>query len=253
MLRVVCWKWKPQYPPYRSSFGAEQVNVFRNMVERHYHGPHEVVCITDDPEGIDERVRIIPLWSTWRSVQSPHGDGWPSCYARLCAFDRGMRSMLGCEGTSGEFISVDLDCVIVNDVTDIWNRPEGFVIWGVKHITAPSGPRPGVPYTPYCGSMFKMIPGARQEVYDDFDPDTSPLLTRKAGLIGSDQAWISYRLGPNEAVWTKDDGVYEWRTELKNRNYRLPPDARIVFFNGAEDPWDQSAHDKAAWIRDHYK
>lgn len=248
MLRVVCWKWKPQYPPYRSSFVARQVNILRNMIERHYHAPFKLVCITDDPEGIDDRVRTVPLWDEFRSVQSPHGHGWPSCYARLGAFRESFRDVVG-----DRYVSIDLDCVITGDVTELWNRPEDFVIWGVKHITAPSGRRSGVPYTPYCGSMWLLRTGTRSQVADDFDPATSPAETRKEGLIGSDQAWISHKLGPDEAVWTREDGIYEWRTELKNRNYRLPPDARIVFFNGSEDPWSESARDKASWIEEHYR
>jgi hypothetical protein len=54
-------------------------------------------------------------------------------------------------------------------------------------------------------------------------------------------------------VWTKDDGIYVWRTHLKNRNWRLPKDARIVFFQGNEDPWDTSAREKAPWIDEHYR
>ena len=248
MLTIVCWKWEPLNPNYRSKFDASTVNTFRSMVERHYHGPHEVVCITDNPIGIDERVRIVPLWDDFRFVQSPLGVEYPACYVRLRAFDASMHSVLG-----NRFISVDLDCVITNDVTDLWNRREDFVIWenNTRPFTSPGTPLK--PITPYNGSMWMMNAGARQQVFSDFDPHKSPIETYNAGYVGSDQAWFAHCLGPKEATWKSLDGVYSWRQHMKNRMYMLPEDARIVFFQGGEDPWDQSARDKAPWIEEHYR
>jgi hypothetical protein len=247
MLTVVCWKWQPVNPLYRSKFNAGHVNVLFNMVKRNYRGPFRMVCITDDPTGITDRVIAVPLWDEFRHIPSPLGVDYPACYARLRAFDRDFSRIVG-----DRFVSIDLDCVIAGDITDLWSRSEDFVIW---ENNAFHGMSPGKdkPITPYNGSMWMMAPGARQKVYSDFDPVYSPIHTHNAGFVGSDQAWMAYCLGPNEAVWTKEDGVYSWRSHMKNRNYRLPADARIVFFQGHEDPWDQSAHDKAAWIKEHYR
>ena len=247
MLTVVCWKWEPLNPNYRSKFSAESVNTFRSMVDRHYHGPHEVVCITDDPIGIDPRVRIVPLWDDYRYVQSPLGIEYPACYVRLRAFDTSSGSILG-----NRFISVDLDCVITGDVTDLWNRREDFVIWENNTRPFVTAGQPQKPVTPYNGSMWMMNAGARQQVFSDFDPIRSPVETYNAGYVGSDQAWFALKI-PGEAVWTKDDGVLSWRQHMKNRMYMLPEDTKIIFFQGHEDPWDQSAIDKAPWILEHYR
>lgn len=245
MLTVVCWKWEPLNPLYRSKFHAQNVNTLCNMVERHYRRPFRMVCITDDPRYIDGRIETIPLWDTFRDVPSPLGVDYPSCYARLLAFRPEFADLVG-----DRFVSLDLDCVITGDVTDLWDRREDFVIW--ENNTRPMG-QPDKPLTPYNGSMWMMTPGARRQVYDEFDRTISPILTHNAGFVGSDQAWFAFCLGPNEATWTKEDGVYAWRSHLKNRDYRLPPNARIVFFQGQEDPWDQSARDKAPWIAEHYR
>lgn len=236
MLSVVCWLWTP-VRNYRSAFNAERVNTFRNMVERHLHIPHEVVCITDIPKGIDSRVRIVPLWDDLASVPSPHGGVSPACYRRLKAFSPEMRKIIG-----PRFISMDLDVVIVDNITSLLSRREDFIIWGSV-----------LRKTPYNGSMWMMDAGCRKQVWEDFDPHISPKKTLKAGLHGSDQAWFCYKLGPDELQWTPEsDGVYAFRSDVKKARYKLPKDAKIVFFQGHNDPWDEHAQKIAPWIKDHY-
>jgi hypothetical protein len=207
------------------------------MVERHYHAPHEVVCITDIPEGIDPRVRIVPLWDMFADIPSPAGRGMPSCYRRLYAFSPAMEQIIG-----PRFVSIDLDVVIVDDITPLWQRTEDFIIW-----------RSPLRNTPYNGSMWMMDAGARARVLDEFDPRLSPLAAKRAGCIGSDQAWISYILGPNEASWGTEDGVYAFQFAIRNRGFLLPRDAKIVFFQGNTDPWDTFAREKAPWVLEHYR
>ena len=140
------------------------------------------------------------------------------------------------------FVSVDLDAVVVNDLRPLWNRPEDFVIYHYPLRT-----------TPYNGSMWMMNAGAREQVYTQFRPHVSPALARKAGFKGSDQAWMCYMLGPNEATWGYKDGVVAWRSDLKMRDYQLPKHSRIVFFQGLTDPWTKEAQDRAPWIAQHYR
>lgn len=236
MISVVCWKWLP-LTGYRSKFESEHVNTLRNMVERHFHHPHEFVCITDDPNGIDPRVRIIPLWKDLSAVPSPHGGVSPSCYRRLKAFSSEMRDIIG-----PRFVSVDLDVVITGDVTPLWLRNDDFVIWGDQLRT-----------TPYNGSMWMMNAGAREQVWKDFKPEESPQKTFKAGFLGSDQAWISYCLGPRERKWTTKDGVYAYRTDIRRHRGQLPEGARMVFFQGHTDPWMPVARKACPWIDEHYR
>lgn len=233
MLSVVCWKWKPAQG-YRSTFGPAAVNVLRAMVARHYREPHRFICVTDDPEGIDPRVEVVPLWNDFADLLSPHGGRNPSCYRRLRMFSPEIEAVFG-----KRFVSLDLDCVITNDMRPLWNRPEEFVAWGDTNRT-----------THYNGSMMLMTAGARPQVWTDFDPTSSPRLAKAAGQFGSDQAWISHRLGPSEAKWTTADGVYSFRNHLLPP-HQLPARARIVIFHGATDPWDAQAQ-RLAWVRKHY-
>jgi hypothetical protein len=231
MLTVVCWKWRPR-PGYRSLFGAEHVNVLRRMVGRHYARPHEFVCVTDDADGIDDGVRVVPLWDDLGDLPSPHGGNNPSCYRRLKAFSAEAADLIG-----PRFVSLDLDCVITGDLVPVWDRSEDFVIWGDTN-----------PKTFYNGSMFLLAAGARRQVWDEFDAETSPALAKAAGNFGSDQGWISYRLGPGEARWTKADGVYSYRNQIRPFGGHLPRDARIVFFHGKIDPWSAEAQ-RLGWVK----
>lgn len=235
MLNVICFKWKPP-PGYRSEFGPRAVNVLAHMVARHYRGPHKFHCVTDDDRGIDRSVGIIPLWSDFANVASPHGARNPSCYRRLRMFAPDAGELLG-----ERFVSLDLDCVITGDVTPLWDRPEDFVIWG---DTAKN--------TPYNGSMILHRAGTRPQLWTDFDPLRSPALGRRLGYIGSDQAWIGAKLGPREARWTKADGVYSYRNEVAPAGGALPKDARIVIFHGRVDPWDREGQ-SLPWVRQHWR
>lgn len=239
MLSVICWKWTPA-PGYRSTFGPETVNVLRRMVARHYPHPHRFLCVTDDAAGLDPKVEIVPLWNEFATLPSPHGGHNPSCYRRLRMFHPEIGQVFG-----ERFVSLDLDCVIVGDLTPLWHRAEDFVAWG------DTNPLPG---SHYNGSMILLRAGARPQVWTDFDPASSPRLALQARCFGSDQGWISYCLGPGEARWTQADGVYSFRNDIYPRGLgRLPSGARIVFFHGHVDPWSAYAQQNCPWVREAYR
>jgi len=233
---VVTWKWKPK-PGYRSHFGAEAVNTLRRMFARHLQAPHRFICVTDDTTGLDPAVEALPLWEDFANLPSPHGDKNPSCYRRLRMFAPDAAQFFG-----HRFVSVDLDCVVTGDMGPVLDRPEAFVIWGDY-----TNPR-----TPYNGSMMMLTAGERSKVWTEFDPQTSPRLAKDAGFFGSDQGWISYCLGRNEARWTRADGVYSYRNHLRVAR-ELPKDARIVFFHGAYDPWTHGMTTRHPWVGEHWQ
>lgn len=233
MITVCCFKWAK--PGYRSTFTAEHVLVLRNMVARHYQKPHRFVCITDDARGL-ESIETVKLWDDYKDIPSPHGGHNPSCYRRLKLFSRDIGSVLG-----QRFVTVDLDTVITGNMSPLWDRTEDFIIWGETN-----------PKSFYNGSMFMLTAGSRAQVWEDFDPVKSPRMALKAGRFGSDQGWISHRLGRGEATWGRTDGVYSFRVHIQPFGGSLPNGARIVFFHGKEDPWGYKAQ-QYPWIREHWR
>ena len=231
VIDVVCFKWKPALG-YRSTFGPETVNVLKRMVNRHYATLHRFTCVTDDPAGLDPDVRVVPLWDDLADVPSPMGGTRknPSCYRRLKLFSAEAAELIG-----PRFVALDLDCVITGDLAPLWDRPEDFIIWGGTH-----------PRTQYNGSMMLMTAGARRQVWETFDPVRSPRATQAARCYGSDQAWISYCLGPEEKRWSCEEGVHSYR---HLQDGRLPANARMVLFPGAANPWSPDVQAQHEWVR----
>lgn len=235
MLTVVTWLWAPPRG-YRSAFGPEHVNVLQRMVARHYPHPHRFVCVTDRTKGLAAAVEVIAPWNDFADLPSPHGGHNPSCYRRLRSFHPEIGTTLG-----ARHVSLDLDTVIVGDLSPLWDGPEAFKIWKEQD-----------PRSFYNGSMWRIDAGARPQVWTRFNPQTSPAEAKAAGRFGSDQGWISHVLGRGEATWSTADGVYSYNCDLRKHNGRLPADARIVMFHGGTDPWSPAAQ-KLDWVRRCYQ
>lgn len=236
MISVVCFKWRPRQN-YRSSYPPEVVNTLRRMVARHYRSPHRFICVTDDAEGLDEDVEVVPLWDDYAAVPNPSFNTGPSCYRRLKMFARDAGETFG-----ERFVVMDLDTVIVKDLSPLLDRTEPFVAW-----------RNPDPRWPINGSMWMLTAGSRPDVWDRFNPATSPAEAHAAGCFGSDQGWMSYVLGRSAATWGPEDGVYSYKMEVcRQHSNKLPKNARAVMFHGHWDPWDMEVHKVAPWVAQHY-
>ena len=217
------WKWSnPNRLHILFNYSADAVNRLRRQLAQHLTIPHDVVCITDNPSGIDSGIRIVPLWSDAAELGG--------CWRRLRAFAPDMREMIG-----PRFAWVDLDSVIVGSMDEILGRPEPIVLYRSNSVEG----------TPYNGSLLMMDAGARPEVWGRFDRGRSPEIVKHANLTGTDQAWMAHILGPNEAVWTSDDGVMHFTRECVPD---LPEHSRIVFFPGVQKMHMPNARRHAPWI-----
>lgn len=239
MLSVVTWLWDD--PTYRWNahfrYGVEHVKILRAAVARNLTLEHEFVLVTDRPEGdYGPDVRVVPLWSDYRELTGWRGKGH-GCWHRLKAFDELTGQRLG-----ERFVWLDLDCVVTGNLDSLFSRTEDFVAW-----------RDANPPTPYCGSMVMMTAGARQRVWDEFDanPDRAQARCREQRYIGTDQAWIGTCLGPGEATWGPEHGVYNFRHDLKDGT--LPSNAKLVFFTGPVDPSQPELQAAHPWIKEHWR
>jgi len=192
MLHVCAWKWDNGIPNKKGiRFSAQHVNTLGSMLKRHLHTDYEFCCITDDPEGIDKDIRIIPIWNDYLDKGG--------CWTRLKMFDASMKDIIG-----ERFVSIDLDCVIVDDITPILTCIDDFRIWG-EHWRK----------SPYCGSLWIMDAGCRSEVWTEFDMSDYPVGSNGRWKKGTDQARINDCLYPDEMMWSNKDGIYNFRDDIR--------------------------------------
>jgi hypothetical protein len=236
MITVSCWKWRR--PDGTDLFEARHVNTLRRMLARHLDLDHEVVCVTDDATGIDADVRIVEMPTRFADT--------PRCRRRMQQFSREFA-----RGIGDRILAIDLDVVIVDDITPIVDRPEPVVGWKVGHA--------GV----YSGSFVLFDAGALDGAWQPFcaDPNGYPARIQRHG-VPSDQAMLNAWLKTRRPIaeWTERDGFvtyygagYERLEHLgvgPNRR-ELPAGARIVVLGSA----DKHVLDDPSYefVREHYR
>lgn len=243
LIVFVIWKWHVLGSP--RLFQSKHVNVVYSMISRWYPRPFRMICITDDAKDLDPRIEVLPMPAAARrmlSLKNPTGARFPSCYCRLWIFSKEAAAM-------GERIfQLDIDCLIVGDLTPLIDRDEDFVGWTDRHF------EPGK----IAGGAFMLRTGSMPELWDDFNPAKSPAVASKAGYQGSDQGWMSYRIGKLRA--DKSRRIGEWRDHglvklnwTKPDAYTAPTGARIVFTNGEKPPWNKDLRTRYPWIRQYWE
>lgn len=218
MLTILTWLWYQGGD--RKPYTAEHVNIWADMVRRHVTIPHRLACVTDMPAGIDRRIAIIPPPRDFDDVRVPAwGEGKPQCLRRLSLYRRDAADIFG-----ERFLSMDMDVLITDSIDDQLRRDEDIVL-----LESPRW-QPGND-RPYSGGMVMMTAGARPAVFESFTPAGA----RKASerYVGSDQAWISYCLGPGEATFGEREGIIRWE-----RAPVFGSCARMFFFAGFPKPSD---------------
>jgi hypothetical protein len=132
---------------------------------------------------------------------------------------------------------MDIDCLVTGPLDPLFDRDKSFLIY--------RGTAPGRPYN---GSMMLLEAGARPQVYERFNAAEAEKAGQK--FIGSDQAWLSYILGPDEATWGVGDGVRWW-----NRLRREKPaeNTRVMFFPGHVKPWEFQNNGMDDWVAERYR
>lgn len=249
MISVICWKWGNKIHEKKNlRFSHHHVNFLYNMVKKNLHIPFEMVCITDNTQGINKDIRILPIWDDFVDKGG--------CFRRLKVFHKNFKNILG----NDRFVTIDLDTIIVNDITSIIDRPDDFIIWGEEW-------RKWV----YCGSMWMMDCGSRPHVWKEFKKNHRKYEINKNGKYsgGTDQKHINICLYPLEKTWSEEDGVYSFRTDIMKWDKRktsshgkkkiyggdgnLPKNAKIIFFNGQYDPSQLKLQREYPWIKEYWR
>jgi hypothetical protein len=227
LFTVLSWFWNQ--PGGRTKYEPYHVNLWADMVRRHLSIPHKIACVTDTPEGIDPSIEIIEPPRDFEEVRIPTWvESRPQCLRRLAMFRPDAAEIFG-----ERFVCMDLDCVVGGSLDSFFDTGADFKM------------TPGTkPNRPYNGSMMLLTAGSRPQVYERFTPEDAA----KAGelFVGSDQAWISHVLGPDEQVWSLDDGLIWY-------GRRLQENSKLMFFPCATKPWEVAMFGNKPWIAEHYR
>lgn len=239
---IICMKWGTKY-------GPEYVNRLYAMVRRHLRGDFDFVCLTDRREGIRPEVRCLPI----PELTLPGGEperGWK----KLTTFSPVLVDEYGLSGTA---LFLDLDVVIVDDITPFFEVPGDFLIihdWKRPwRITGNS-------------SVYRWQLGEHQQVLSEFLADQA----KAKREFRNEQAFLSAvlhaqgKLSYWEASWCasyKYHCIPAWPTSYW-RDPFVPQGARILIFHGVMNPPDALAgrsngnwrHARpAGWIADHWR
>lgn len=235
---VLCMKWGTKY-------GAEYVNRLFGMVQRHLSGAFRFVCLTDNSMGVRPEVECMPL------PTMPLAPGAERGWNKLATFKADLH------GLRGTALFLDLDVVIVDDITPFFEHPGEFLIikdWKRPwRITGNS-------------SVYRFQLGAHADVLRHFLEQQMDIRHRHR----NEQEYLSHamkdrgRLGYWPADWCRSYKYHcipPWPTNYW-QTPGIPPDARILVFHGEVNPPDALAGRRnralrvvrpAPWIAEHWR
>lgn len=247
MLHVFLWKW--DQPNFRVKYTFEHVNIVSQMVRDNLGGvPLRVVCITDEPYGIDPPTETFPLWTDHDNIANATGRHLPSCYRRLKLFDYETQRALGVGGTD-RIISLDLDSIVLNPLHELIHKMNmskapfcGWAKRGTYHQRV------------FNGSFWSIIAGHHlQHIWSDFDPATSPRAALVKGFLGSDQGWLSMHFAQRTDVCGIAYPDFASYPQEIRKLGRLDKRTKVVFFHGSRKPWFPEERRSQPWISRYWR
>lgn len=241
IINCVLWKW--HQPGFRHNYTSEHVNIVADMITRNKRAMNvRIILVTDDGLGVQPGIKVHPLWNDFQDLPNRSGANLPSCYRRLKLFDPETQTAMGIN--AGErIVSLDLDSVISNDLTPLWEKREHFVGWAVRgthHLRV------------FNGSMFMFTAGENSGIWSRFDPLRTPNACHAALYMGSDQSWLSYNFAKDVTCgsWAYPQAV-SYPKEVSKR-LELSRGTSVVFFHGKRKPWHPEVQRETPWIKKHW-
>jgi hypothetical protein len=110
--QFICTKWGSKYP-------ASEVNRLYQALLRVSTGPFTLHCVTDDPDGIQPEVRVLPIPDLPVIGNSVMNRGW----RKLSLFSPALRSRI-----SGQVLYLDLDVILLQSLDDFFLRDTSFAV-----------------------------------------------------------------------------------------------------------------------------
>jgi len=217
-----------------TKYSFDYVNKLYEMVKRNCTLDFEMVCLTDDPKGIDPRVKILPLPNFLT--------GW-WCKPYIYSNDLPLK---------GTILYIDLDVVIAGNIDKLFTyQPDHWCT--VRDFTRAMRPK----WKKYNSSVVKFKTGQLHHVWENFQKDYKSIQRRLFG----DQDWLWEASQNHQAMLYPDTWVQSWKWEVRktkefahggmkgNRKFKHIEDVIprveccICVFHGdpnphnCEDPW----------------
>lgn len=219
-LNVICLK-------YGDVYGSEYVNRLRKGVMRNSTRPLRIFCMTEDRQGIDPAVEILPL------PEEPYFAAMENALRNARVRGRLRKvSMFRPDlipDLEGPLLVLDLDVVVIGDLADLADYAPGKVAmrreWKAR------------PWQLGHGSVEKIEPASHRYLYEDMlkDPEGSVLLGG-----GSEQNYTSLNAARhNDFVPFPDEWIASFKYDCRPPRPlnlilppRKPPFAKVVCFHG---------------------
>lgn len=238
---ILTMKWGTLY-------SAQDVNRLASQVRKHLARPHRFICFTDDAAGLDPQIEAMPLPDL--GLPDGHTD---TRWRKLALFQRNLG------GLCGTALFLDLDLVIVDDISLFFDLPDEFLIIRDDDLFRPKPLRKINParnrFLASVGnsSVFRYEIGAHSYILDGYlaDPEAA---TSKYEIS---QQFQSAQLAEHGYLnyWPKG-----WCVSFKNdcvprnllsylRDPALPDRAKIVLFPGSPKMEDVFAGRGGKWYR----
>jgi hypothetical protein len=230
---VVCLK-------YGTKYDASYVNRLFNMVSKNLTIEHEFVCFTEDPTGIDERIRVESL-----NLMSGVSGWWykPMFFSPTLPL-------------KGTILFLDLDMIIFRNIDNLFTHDPGnfYIIRDFNRYAIAN-------YNKFNSSVFRLNTGQHTEVWTNFINNASSIMRRYHG----DQDWIRVCITQNFNYWP-DEWIQSYKWEMRgkpkfnnmprgqrdfavNRDPTIKDNTSIAVFHG--DPNPHNCRDQ--WVIDNWK
>jgi len=205
-----------------TKYGPEYVNKLYAMVKRNLSLDFQMVCLTDDAQGIRSEVLCLPIPALDLPAGTPER-GW----TKLVTFSEDLH------GLKGTALFLDVDVVIVGPMNSFFEHPGEFlIIHDYKRPWRITG----------NSSVYRFEIGAHPEVLAHFRGhfDTIRKKFRNEQAYLSDALHRAGKLGYWPASWCpsfKYHSIPRWPANYWQAP-SVPEEARVVIFHGECNPPD---------------
>lgn len=217
---IITLKWGDRY-------GSNYVNTLHRAVRKHLRGPFLFHCCTENSQGLDPEIRVIPF-----PADPGLKRGWPDVLAKLLITADGFGEL------QGPSLFLDLDVAIMGDLEPFFEYQPGkncMIHNWVGGTRAFLGKRPPVGNS----SVFRFEAGSSDYIYETFLRKKHE--AENQSIYNTEQAFMTYAM--KEVHWWPEEWCRSYKRHCRPAfplnlctTPHQPADCRILVFHGRPDP-----------------